>query len=142
MKKKPIICGIGNLWRKDDGAGVHAARMLSDDFTVFLCETTPERFMDEICEREEDTVIIIDSANFDGVPGEYRLIAPDEVENYTITTHIVPIPVIVKWLEMCGKKAIIYGIQFDDISFGDELTEMVKTGVEKLVDEIKSSFSQ
>lgn len=142
MQKKIVICGIGNPYRSDDGAGVHAARMLASDFASYICETTPERFIDEICEHEAETVIIIDSANFDGEPGEYRKLDVEDVENYTITTHIIPIPLIVKMLERCGKKVEIYGIQFGDISFGDRLSPEVEKGVERLIAELKSKFSQ
>lgn len=137
---KVVICGIGNPWRRDDGAGVAAARMLSNRFVTFLCETTPENFVDAICAEKPDTVIIIDSANFDGKPGEYRQLKPEEVENYTITTHIIPIPLIVKMIERCCHHIIIYGIQFKDISFGEELSEEVRQGVQELVKEIKRTF--
>ncbi len=140
MQKKVVICGIGNPWRRDDGAGVEAARRLAEDFTVFECETTPERFIDDICAEKPDTIIIIDSANFEASPGEFRQINISEVENHLITTHIIPIPLIARMLQRCCKELIVYGIQFGDISFGEELSPEVADGIEKLVKEIKNRF--
>lgn len=128
-----IICGVGNTWRGDDGAGIRAAELLSEKYRVFLCDTYPERFVDEICHLSPDKVIIFDAADFGGEPGEFRKIDPSEIDRHTISTHTIPLSLFSALLKRCCKEVIVYGIQVRDISFKGELSSEVKEGVRRLV---------
>ena len=133
-----VICGVGNTWRGDDGAGIRAAEMLKDKYTVFLCDTYPERFIDEICELRPDKVIIIDAANFEGEPGEVREIPPEDIDRHSISTHTIPLSLFASLLKKCCPEVVIYGIQFKDISFGDKLSPEVEQGIKSLVEKLSS----
>ncbi len=131
-----VICGVGNTWRGDDGAGIRAAEMLREKYKVFLCDTYPERFVDEICELKPEKVIILDAADFDGEPGEFREIDPAIIDRHTISTHTIPLSLFAALLKRCCPSVVIYGIQVKDLSFKETLTPEVEKGVRALVKEL------
>jgi len=134
-----LVCGIGNIWRSDDGAGVRAAELLKDSFDVIICDVSPEQYVEDICRRRPKKLLILDAAHFDGEPGEFRILDPSEIDNFTISTHMIPISLFVELVKPCCEEIVIYGIQVKDVHFGNQLSDEVKSGVQKLVRHLKET---
>lgn len=68
---------IGNRFRSDDGVGPFIARQIKKskkNVIVINAEDKPENIIDRAIQLKPCKVIIIDAANFGGMPGEIRLI--------------------------------------------------------------------
>ncbi len=135
-KPELVICGIGNPWRKDDGAGIEVAKELSTKYRVFFCETTPERFIDDICKIKPKRLVIVDAASFDGKPGQIKKIKPEHIDGQTISTHTIPISLFIEFIKKCCGHIEIWGIRAKDTAFGNGLSKEVQEGVKKLVEKI------
>ena len=133
-----IVCGIGNVWRGDDGAGIKAAEMLKDKYQVFICNTYPENFVDEICRLRPEKVIIIDAADFGAEPGTFREIDISEIDSRLLSTHTIPLSFFVSSIKRCCQEVVVYGIQVKDIDFRDHLSPEVRRGVRALVNLLMS----
>jgi len=76
LQGKIIILGIGNTLRSDDGAGSILANRIKDKvpFIVFDVGISPENYLDKIIKERPDTILIIDTGDFGGKPGELRVV--------------------------------------------------------------------
>ena len=79
-----VILGVGNEMRGDDGIGVFLAGKLEKELGkpegIMIIKTqVPENFITPIMEFRPGKIIILDSADFKGKPGEFRVIKEDEI---------------------------------------------------------------
>ena len=72
------VLGIGNRLRRDDGAGSLLAAALAEQegAAVLDAGTVPENYLEKVAGSNPDTVVIVDAIDFDGAPGEIRLLEP------------------------------------------------------------------
>ncbi|MEN3186705.1 MAG: hydrogenase 3 maturation endopeptidase HyCI [Atribacterota bacterium] len=128
--QKTVLVAVGNSLRRDDGVGVYIGERVkkydSPFYSVVLAGFTPERVFDEILQENPAKVIFIDAASFGGRPGEVRVLKEGEVVATTLSTHTFPLPVIARIVaEETGCPVFFVGIQPQDVSFGEGLTEAV-----------------
>ena len=140
LKGKVIVLGIGNALRSDDGAGpVLASRIKAKvPFTVFDAEESPENYLEKIIKEKPDTVVIIDTVDFGGKPGEFKFLHPDDIKTINLfATHNASISLTINYLQNNLKAdIIILIIQPKSINFGDKLSQEVADAL----DELESSF--
>jgi hydrogenase 3 maturation protease len=149
--KKVVVLGIGNTYRRDDGIDSIVAQKLRKhslprNVRVFDCETVPENFIHIIRSLSPTHIILIDSALINQKPGTVKLISPDKIEGLAISTHTLPLTLLIEYLKNSLKaKVILLAIQPKNINFGfgltpqlkNTLTNLTKTIVEILLEKFK-----
>jgi len=145
--QKTAILGVGSVLRSDDGAGMHFIEMLSgfarrDDLLLISGSTAPENFTGVIRDFAPDRLFIVDAA-FMGLPaGEIRVLAPDQIDGLPFSTHMLPLPVMLKYLRHdAGCEVIFIGIQPENTDFGCSMCESVLCSAERLAKLFRDALS-
>ena len=146
-----IMC-IGNRYGGDDGIGSYIADQIKNeesiDFVVLDCGTVPENFTSVVKRLSPKNLIIIDAVEMNLHPGEIRIIPKGKIGVMHISTHGIPLSVLVNYFERFVKNIFIIGIQpktmFGEISeeikkSGDNLVEILKM---KKIKHIKNLFNK
>jgi hydrogenase 3 maturation protease len=125
------VMGIGNTMRGDDGLGVHLVNSLrphslSPDVALFACEMTPENFLGPVTEFQPDTVLMIDAAQLNELPGTARLVEAKEIVDSGTTTHNMSLRLLATMLEsVTNAKVTLLAVQPKGREFGAELSPEV-----------------
>ena len=134
--KPSVILTIGNSFRCDDGVGPYIGEKLTSTKSVLVvnAEYSPERVIDEIVAFGPKSIVIIDAADFNGQPGEIRLIKAENISQTTLSTHSIPLSVISQILiNDTQAKVEFVGIQVKHVSMGENLSQEVKDAADKIV---------
>ena len=140
--KRIVILGVGSELRRDDGVGLEITRRLKRNVPDFVklieCGTVPESFVDPISKWRPTHILIIDSAEMGKPPGTAELINAENIGGITLSTHHMPLSILIKYLEgTTGAKTILLGIQPQDIAFGEGLTKIIQKTAKKIVKTLK-----
>jgi hydrogenase 3 maturation protease len=130
---KVAIVGIGNELKGDDAAGVLVARRLSHikEFLVLEGGSSPENLMPTLKKFAPSWIIFIDSTDFGGKPGEVRLFNPLRASGIPVSTHVLPLSLMAKYLEIeIEAKVLLIGIQ--PKSLEGPISQEVRQGVERV----------
>ena len=132
---------IGNREGGDDAVGPYVADKLKfeklHNIRVIDSGTVPENYTSVVKREKPRTLIIIDAVEMNLVPGEIRIVPKEKIGVMTISTHGIPISVLIGYLEQYVKNIIFIGIQPKEMS--GELTLSVKESGEKLVKILKNN---
>ena len=140
QSRAALLC-VGSELREDDYAGMYLSTLLAkrrvEGLLVVEGFTAPESCTGPIRDFKPDAVIVFDAAWMGKKPGEYALLSPQEITGATFSTHMLPLPVTLSYLEMtCGCKTAYVGIQPRSIGQGIGMDPAVKAGVERLALEL------
>lgn len=143
MGEIAVIC-IGNILRRDDGIGLRLKNWIERRFgkriKVFDGGTDGLRLIHILSEYEK--VMIIDSANFGGGAGEVRKInLNDVVVNGNSSTHFLNLCEMIEVSRIVyGKprEVVLVGIQVDDLSYGETLSEKIERKIDRVRMEIET----
>jgi len=134
---KLLVMCIGNPEGGDDAVGPYIADKLKEtDIFVINCETVPENYVGVVKKQKPETLLIIDAVEMGLVTGDIRVVPKEKIGVMTISTHGIPISVLIGYLEQYVKNIIFIGIQPETMS--GEMTDIVKKNAEKLVGIIKN----
>jgi hydrogenase 3 maturation protease len=139
---KFAFMGIGNDLRGDDGVGWYVIdqlqKSLKSEGNLFIKTSVPENHVYDIAKFSPDFLIMIDSTNFRGKPGEIRVIKEEEIKKPFISTHTTPPTIFIKLLkkEIPKVKILFFGIQIKRRDFGKPMTKEVKESGDKLAKSI------
>lgn len=116
--RRVAVVGIGDELQPSDRLGMLAAREIEalhlKDVQVFLSGTVPESFTAPIRRFRPNHVVLIDSADMGIRPGTVAVIAPDRVKGVRLSTHALPLTVVVEYLEKTARVPVtLVGIQPD-----------------------------
>ncbi len=143
-----IFLCIGNVMRGDDAIGPIVAEKLNvifkkqKDFIIINAETVPENYTGLIRKEKPSHIIFIDAVEMDMNPGEIKLIQSNEIANYSISTHAMPISFMIKYIEsFTDAKILLIGIQPKNIDLSNQVSNEVKNGVEELSRILKNIFN-
>ncbi len=146
--KLVIFLCIGNVMRGDDAIGPILARKLKvifkkqKDCIIINAETVPENYTGLIRKEEPSHIIFIDAVEMDMNPGEIKLIESNEIANYSISTHAMPISFMIKYIEsFTDGKILLIGVQPKNIDLSNQVSDEVKNGVEELSRILKNNFN-
>lgn len=135
-----ILC-IGNKYGGDDGIGPYIAKNLlnkkNDTFYVIDSGTTPENYTSMIKKLNPKILIIIDAVEMGLKPGDIRIIDKEKIGVMHISTHNIPISLLISYLENYVKKIIFIGIQSGKMS--GNLSEDCKKSSNILIEKILSN---
>lgn len=146
MSATPLVIGLGNNFRRDDGAGRIVARTLKaaagEDFRVLEESGEGAALIDTW--RGADQVILVDAAHSGAVPGTvHRLDAhaqPIPSNFFHYSTHAFSVAEAVELARALGQlppRLIVYGIEGKDFSSGEGLSPEVSAAVEEVVRQVK-----
>ena len=110
--------------------------MLKEDFTVLDCGVVPENYTSVVKNHNPDNLIIIDAVEMGLSPGEARIVPKEKIGVMHISTHGIPISVIINYLEQYVKNIVFIGVQPKTMS--GPMTDFVKKSADKIVEYIRS----
>ena len=145
--KLVIFLCIGNVMRGDDAIGPIVAEKLNvifkkqKDLIIINAETVPENYTGLIRKEEPSHIIFIDAVEMERNPGDIKLIQSNEIANYSISTHAMPISSMIKYIEsFTDAKMLLIGVQPKNMELSNSVSNEVKNGVEELSTILKNIF--
>jgi hydrogenase 3 maturation protease len=110
------LVGIGDECTPPDRLGMHAAREIEKHHLpgveVFLAGTVPESITGPLRRYQPDHVLFLDAADMGVQPGTIAIIEPDRVQASLISTHVLPLTVVMEYVEReTGAGVTLLGIQ-------------------------------
>lgn len=138
--QKYAVLGIGSILRSDDAAGMYFIEQLSnlikkEKVLLIAGSTAPENFTGEIKSFAPDQLFIVDAAHMGLSPGETRVLFADDISGVSFSTHMLPLPIMLKYLELEVRCDVTFvGIQPRHVDQGFSMSDAVKKGTEQLVD--------
>lgn len=143
---KAAILGIGNELRTDDGLGPYIVSKLSiDDSNIMIKDvgSVPEAFARPLAEFGAEKVVLVDAANMRKPVGHIELITKDRISGIAISTHSMPLSMLMSYLEeRSGAQTILLGVQPQDVSFGEGLTSEIKDIAERVIKIIENVWNR
>jgi len=134
-----IFLCIGNDMRGDDAIGPMIAGKLkkifkkTPDLMVINAETVPENYTGTIRKENPSHIIFIDAVEMKSNPGHIRLVQREEIADYSISTHAMPISFMIKYLEsFTDARMLLIGIQPKNMEMNNSISDEVQESVEKL----------
>lgn len=137
-----IIITVGNTLRADDGVGPYIGPLIiaTDQVKIINAGYNPENIIEEAIALQPVKIIIIDAADFQGVPGEARVISQEHIPEASLSTHAVPLKVIYHLLvHNTGAQAVMIGIQPQSLEHKEELSPEVKATADEIIKYINGS---
>ena len=136
-----MILGIGNEIKGDDAIGPVIAKKSSSLFNenkniaVFDGGTVPENYTGLIRKENPTHIILVDAVDMKKEPGYIRVVEKEEIANYNISTHAMPVSFLIKYMETTvSAQIILIGVQPKSMGFTEPISKEVDESVEKVVD--------
>lgn len=142
---KPLVIGIGNDFRRDDGAGRIAARRVREvaGDAIRVIEESGEGAALMDAWRGAESVVLIDAVHSGAKPGTvHRLDAqsqPIPANFFHYSTHAFSVAEAVELARALGQlppRLTVYGIEGNDFTSGEGLSPEVTVAVEQVAQEI------
>jgi len=148
MKRNRIaVIGVGNTLLADEGAGIHALRLLrrnlnGDEVDLIEAGTPGMGLLHHLQER--DKVIFVDSGRCGLQPGEFRRFLPQEAisrkPQMKFTLHDFDLVSMLQWVQENGiaesTELVVYCIQASKVQMSQRLSEAVRRSLSGLVETI------
>lgn len=141
-----VVVGIGDEWNARDRLGMDAARGLRDlqleNLEVLLAGTVPESVTAPIRRFRPDHVILVDAIEMGKPPGTVQIVAPGRVEARFFSTHVLPLPVVMQFLEEDAQaKVTLVGIQPDLANESETRTPEEQAGLAVMIGALRRALS-
>lgn len=136
------VLAVGSELNCDDYAGMAVGELLkplADGRRLLVADgsNAPENCTGQIRDFAPDVVLVVDAAHMGKSPGEYALLRPEEITGATFSTHMLPLPVTLCYLEAaCNCVTAYIGIEPRTVEQGIGMCKEVKAGVKKLAGEL------
>ena len=137
ISSRPLIIGIGNDLRSDDGAGVILVRRIQSAGykNALIVGGTPENYLQKIITLPGESRLWIDAVNWGGPSGGYKIIRKEEISHFAISTHNFSLSVITKFLnEFRPLPDLFLGIQPENMELGENLSPPVERAIDELAE--------
>ena len=110
------VVGIGDELSRADRLGMIAAREIDRQgipgVRVFFAGTVPENITGPLRKYRPDHVLFLDAAEMEERPGTIARIEPGQVRAGLLSTHALPLPVVMEYIERdIGAPVTLLGIQ-------------------------------
>jgi len=146
------VIGIGNPLRHDDAIGIillHFLKQNEEDFSskvAFIDGGTGGMNVLHLI-LEYDTVLIIDAVQHGGKPGQWSFFSSDDVvsqkQQEHISTHIsdvFQVILLAKEISQKPNNVFVFGIEPQDLSFGEGLSESLTNHLPELQKQLKEKL--
>jgi hydrogenase 3 maturation protease len=138
--KKIVILGIGNEIKGDDSLGpIIAQKSLSlfdkiKNITVFDGGTVPENYTGLIRKENPTHIILVDAVDMKKDPGHIRVVKKEEIANYNISTHAMPLSFLIKYMETTvSAQIILVGVQPKSMVFAEPISKEVEESINEVI---------
>ena len=112
------IVGIGDELIPPDRLGMFAAREIGKEqipgVRIFFAGTVPESITAPLRRYRPGHVLFLDAADMGAKPGTIAVIEPERIQASLLSTHVLPLPVVMDYVEReSGTETTLLGIQPD-----------------------------
>jgi hydrogenase maturation protease len=138
------VIGVGNSYRRDDGAGLAVAKQVrarESGVRVEACEQEPSRLIDAWAAA--DVAVVVDAVSSGAAPGTvHRFDASAAAVPASVfrgSTHALGVGEVIEVARALGRlpaRVLVYGIEGEEFTAGRGLTPAVAAAVESLVPEL------
>ena len=143
QRKNYMLMGLGNICRGDDGIGSFIAQNFqSDDWLVLDCGTTPENFTSLVKKTQPEYLVIVDAAQMNLKPGEFRVIPSEKIDKFYLTTHNIPLSLLISYLDKWVGKTILIGIQPERMEDFQRISKRLQDSARKLIEILREKKFQ
>lgn len=135
--KKILFVGIGNLLKKDDGAGVYISSNIKNTpgVSTLTVEVSIENYIGKINSLNPDILVLIDCVDSGSTPGTCKLMSINQVNDLTFNTHNISLKKLSEFFKM---PVYLLGIQPEKVDFGENISYLVKEEADKIINIINS----
>jgi len=92
--------------------------------------TVPENYTGLIRKENPTHIILVDAVEMKKEPGYIRIVKKDEILNYNISTHAMPVSFLIKFMETTiDADIILIGIQPEKMNLGEGISEEVEKSI-------------
>lgn len=117
-RERIAIVGIGDELSPPDRLGMYAAREIEQQhppgIKVFFAGTVPESITAPLRRFRPGHVLFLDAADVHARPGTIAIIGPEQASADLVTTHFLPLSVVMECVEReTGSGVSLVGIQPD-----------------------------
>lgn len=131
---------IGNRDGGDDAVGPYIADKLksfeNNDLVVIDCDVVPENYTSLVKKYKPKNLIIIDATKMGLSPGEIRIVPKEKIGSMHMSTHCIPLSVLITYLESYAENIVLIGIE--PKSFSGKITNSVIKSGQRVVEIIKN----
>ena len=134
-----MLVGIGNTLCGDDGFGPLLIRQLQNHTSLRLIDVgcAPENSLAPLCQLSPQKIIIADAVNLDSPAGSIHLLASDQLETCTFSSHGPSIDMFVSLLsQMTDAQIHILAVVPQSTELGQPLSAPVQSALNDLADNI------
>ncbi|MBN1280933.1 MAG: hydrogenase 3 maturation endopeptidase HyCI [Candidatus Thermoplasmatota archaeon] len=125
---------IGNRDGGDDAVGpfiADALHQVTHDLVVLDCGVVPENYTSVVKRHAPEQAILIDAVDMHLPPGEIRRIPKEKIGVMHISTHGIPLSVLMNYLETFVNQVQLVGIQ--PATMSGEMTQTVIESAHQLI---------
>jgi len=119
-----------------------AQNFRSDDWLVLDCGTTPENFTSLVKKSQPEYLVIVDAAQMNLKPGEFRVIPSERIDKFYLTTHNIPLSLFISYLDKWVGKTILIGIQPERREDFQRISERVQHSAGNIIEILKGKSFQ
>lgn len=131
--------GVGNDIRGDDAVGELVVREFEEPgWETIDCGSVPENHIIMVEEGNYDLVLIIDAASMGLEPGEIRIVPREKLGVFTMSTHALPLSLVMDYLEDKVGEVVLIGIQPKDMSLKEGITPEVEKAKDRLLEILRT----
>jgi len=146
-RNKTLILGIGNSLLQDEGAGVHAIRQLAEQGLqrndIELMDGGTLSFALASAIEDADRLIVIDAAQYDGVPGTTRVFIGEQMDEFVggnrkRSVHevsLIDLLMIARLADHLPQQRALIGIQPHSMDWGENPTPPVAAAIRQACDQ-------
>ena len=87
-------------------------------------------------QHNPENLVIIDAIDMNLKPGAIRIVPKNKIGVFTVSTHGIPLSVLMNYLEQSVKNIMLIGIQPQTMS--GEISSIVKQNANQLIELIKN----
>ncbi|MGI9659577.1 MAG: hydrogenase maturation protease [Gaiellaceae bacterium] len=148
---RPLVVGIGNDWRRDDGAGLAVARGLDKEAGSRALVLEQNGDLNALLDALEgvDLALIVDSTSSSAEPGSIRRLDPS-VDDLTdalprTSSHALGLAEaleLARTLDRLPGRVVVYGIEGESFAVGSGLSPSVASAVAAVVAAIREELDQ
>ena len=138
------LLGIGNRMWRDDGVGSVTVEALQAHPELHTVDggMVPENYLEDVVGHDPDTILMIDAVDFNGNPGELRLLEPGQLAGSGLSTHAGSPATLAQYLELRTRAKVgLLAVQPGDTNLGSQLSPEVAATMRDLVEELASAVA-
>ncbi|MDT8401475.1 MAG: hydrogenase maturation protease [Bacteroidales bacterium] len=129
---KILFAGVGNVLRRDDGAGVYIVSGIKavGQYSKLLVEASIENYISKINSLAPDRLIIADCIDFNREPGYSGLVPIGQIHEFDVSSHNISLRRVADHLKM---EVHVIGVQPADLRVGENMTPAVKKASDEII---------